>query len=98
MSDYGAPITQPVRHATNAIAAAKHDLESTVAEERLRGMVAVAERLEGGLRAALGDLETGRGLIGGLLAGMEQVSFYPPLIRRSTKEDIADLGDRNLEN
>jgi hypothetical protein len=55
--------------------AAKHDLESSVAEERLRGMVAVTDRLEGGLKAALADLESGRGLIGTLLTGVEQVHF-----------------------
>lgn len=74
MSDYGAPISQASRHATT-IAAAKHDLETTVAEERLRGMVAVVERLEGGLKAALGDLEVGRTLVGALVAGMEKVSL-----------------------
>jgi hypothetical protein len=75
MSDYGAPIVQPIRHATTVTVNAKHDLENTVAEERLRGMVAVAERLEGGLKAALGDLEVGRGLVNRLLSGMDQVSF-----------------------
>lgn len=75
MSDYGAPLAQNTRHTNTAVIAAKHDLENTVAEERLRGMVAVAERLEGGLKAALGDLEVCRGLIGGLMTGLEQVSY-----------------------
>lgn len=69
MSDYN-----PTRHA-QGLAAAKFELETTVAEERLRGMVAVVERLEGGLKSALADLENGRVLVGTLVGGTDQVSY-----------------------
>lgn len=56
-------------------AAAKLELETTVAEERLRGTVAVVERLEANLKAALADLESGRQHVEGVVAVSQRVSI-----------------------